>query len=800
MSYNRSSNYFPIKILILDLYPSYDELNPDGEELLLIFEGINIFFDLKDLLTSKNKIEINNNNNQSRLIVSLIKSNNIIASGYLNLKYGEQWIKMNSENKKKSTMNLALSLIDCIKIKIFCEMKNMNKTCLNNNKGNINISSLNATNINNNINLTTRSIKRKSKQKINQLNLKISKKNTNNNIMVKGSPEKKINLDIYNIKRSPKTYFCDYNIKYATNTNNFTNDNMLKNSNPNYNSINTHNSLKSNNYSNPKLRKNNIKKLDLYSSNKTRNNKLNRKSPTRSKYTSLRISNNYTMAKMNTSTFNLNNHNKNKKQKIFPDIEIKELHNSKIIGKSPKLYHKNKLNDDIYHNSRNSGKRKYKYDKKNVNNFHLEKNFACRDNLIHDDMNKAKKNNINEINNNFSNNILNINYENNNNIINMNIVNNINDNQSKTLDSNIYSNIVPAFGNHFNKKDLKSKGKLLYQTKEDQLYVNQSYNYLINNNLNNNKKSEFEKSPNVLECEDKNVNKTKEYNKISAKMGLGITKGVYTNKRLNVRKNKTQIIKKDKNININPDTNLLIQKTEANIEDDNNKENNEYIINSNIIDKEENNKINKTYEIGTNNNKDFEDINEDYNNFGRLKEDFLLLYNNDYMNNIQEDLLKLEIELFVEKMAELIQCYHDEYNQKKMENDIIKNKLNINCKKYKKIQKLIKQFDICKIDNEINNIKKNINCKGNNLSINKDEIGIFKNIFSYENNNRDKNMLKNIFNKIINNKNNKNIKSLLDKDKYEILLNTSINKNIKNLDSNNTYKKKIIDIAYVPKE
>ena len=170
------------------------------------------------------------------------------------------------------------------------------------------------------------------------------------------------------------------------------------------------------------------------------------------------------------------------------------------------------------------------------------------------------------------------------------------------------------------------------------------------------------------------------------------------------------------------------------------------------------------------------------------------------MNNIQEDLLKLEIELFVEKMAELIQCYHDEYNQKKMENDIIKNKLNINCKKYKKIQKLIKQFDICKIDNEINNIKKNINCKGNNLSINKDEIGIFKNIFSYENNNRDKNMLKNIFNKIINNKNNKNIKSLLDKDKYEILLNTSIKKNIKNLDSNNTYKKKIIDIAYVPKE
>ena len=77
-------------------------------------------------LNNNFKIELKDNNHSS-IIVSLVKSNNIIASGSINLKYGEQWITLNSETKKKSSMNLALSLIDCIKLKIFCEIKNINK-------------------------------------------------------------------------------------------------------------------------------------------------------------------------------------------------------------------------------------------------------------------------------------------------------------------------------------------------------------------------------------------------------------------------------------------------------------------------------------------------------------------------------------------------------------------------------------------------------------------------------------------------------------------------------------------------
>ena len=48
------------------------------------------------------------------------------------------------------------------------------------------------------------------------------------------------------------------------------------------------------------------------------------------------------------------------------------------------------------------------------------------------------------------------------------------------------------------------------------------------------------------------------------------------------------------------------------------------------------------------------DSNDDINNFSRLKEDFILLYSDNYVNNVQEDLLKLEIDLFVSKFLSLI--------------------------------------------------------------------------------------------------------------------------------------------------
>ena len=746
MSFNNSNNSNPIKIIILDLYPSYSELNPTNEEMLLIFEGINIYYYLKDLLTSHQKIEIKNNN-QSSILISLIKTNNILASGSINLKNGEQWVTMNSDNKKKQNTNLALSLIDCIKLKIFCEIKNINKNGINSNSNNVNNNSINITNLNNSVNLTNRNMN-KTKQKINQMNLKISKKNINYKI-VKGSPNKN-NLDIYSTRRSPKASLNSYNkIKYATSG--LTNKNSLKYNNSNFNSINHQNSIKKDNTAYCTINKNSIKKIDMNSSNKTRNSNLEKKSPSKYNYTSVRASNHYGMRKINTSAFNLNNINELKKSKITPDIKIKELHNVKNIGGSPKLYHKNKLDEDIYKNIGNSGDKTYHNDKKSQRNINIDKNYLSNNYFSNNDKNQKKKiKNKNSI----SNNILNINYENNNNIINMNIVNNINDSQYKTINSNNYSNFNNTYENNFNKQDLKNK--ILYPSDQNQIFVNHPYDYVIDKNLTSHKKTEFERSLNSFEdYEDKKMIKTTEKNKIAEKMG------VYKNKRLNIKKNKTQINKK-KNEKASNLEMILTQNTEENTDD---KEK---------IEINEDNKMNENNDnkesLNVEDNEKSALINAENDNFERLKEDFLLLYNDNYVSDIQEDLLQLEIELFFEKIVELTQCYHAEYYQRKMEKEIIRNNLKLNFNKYKKIQKLIKKLEINKIDYEIDNKGKINKNKNNDMDIINSEIEIFKYFFKDKNNEQNKNNLKIIFNKIIHNKNNPNIKNIIDTEKLELLL------------------------------
>ena len=773
MSINFQNNISPIKILILDLFPSYSELNPTDEEIFLIFEGLNVFYELKDLLTLNKKIELKDNNHSS-IIVSLVKSNNIIASGSINLKYGEQWITLNSETKKKSSMNLALSLIDCIKLKIFCEIKNINKNGKNTTISNTN-HSLNLTNINNSINLTNRNINR-NKQQNKHINLKISNKNINNKTLSKGSPSK-VNPEIYGTKRSPKINKYTYsNQKFVSYDNN---NILIKNFNSNLDSINHQNSLKKNNNPYSTINKQNIKKIDLNSSNKTRNPKIQRKSPISSNYASLRTTNNFGIKKINTSVFNLNLKNKNKNSRMAPDIEIKELHNSKNLGGSPKLYHKNKLDDDTF---QNSGNKTFHYGKKNMKNLNFQKNHSNNTKNFDNKNNKKKQKK-----NSYSNNILSINYENNNNIINMNIVNNINNNQYKNMNDNNYTNFNNTYGNNFNNQEIKSK--LLYPSNQNATYNNQSINYIMDSNFNINKKTEFERSLNSFEDEEEKIlNKTKENIKIPDKMNI------YTNKRVNIKKTKPKIIKKYKEKNINSEK-VITQKSEENSDY---KEQNE-ITEYKVFNKEKRNDNNSKLESNKKDNEINDNIEDSemnsYENekFERIKEDFLLLYNDNYMNNIQEDLLKLEIELFIEKMTELIQYYHNEYNNKIIEKEIIQNNYKLNCKRYKNLHKLIRKLEINKIDYEIKNFNKKNKQKNNNMNLNKTEIEMFKIIFNDKKDITNKNMLKNILNKIFGKKNNTNIKDLLNKDQLNSLMNNI--KGIQNFHSDNTYRKKIINFS-----
>jgi hypothetical protein len=107
------------------------------------------------------------------------------------------------------------------------------------------------------------------------------------------------------------------------------------------------------------------------------------------------------------------------------------------------------------------------------------------------------------------------------------------------------------------------------------------------------------------------------------------------------------------------------------------------------------------------NNKDKND--DDYltnNNFENNKNDFCIMYIDNYENMINDDMLQLEIQLLYEKILDLQNSYHQEYD--KIINQIKTNKqfISLLIYKYKDIQK--KNFNLMKIK-EKNNSKNNLN-------------------------------------------------------------------------------------------
>ena len=111
-----------IKLSLTDIFPSLEEIEKNYKEgISIIFQGLSIFYDLKDLIINKKVIYLNQPIRKNTLIISLVESINILATGLLSIKQGKQWITFNYEAKKKNQQsNLAYSLIDCIKINISC--------------------------------------------------------------------------------------------------------------------------------------------------------------------------------------------------------------------------------------------------------------------------------------------------------------------------------------------------------------------------------------------------------------------------------------------------------------------------------------------------------------------------------------------------------------------------------------------------------------------------------------------------------------------------------------------------------
>jgi hypothetical protein len=116
-----------IKITFLEINPPINELSKSKEELKIIFQGHDNFYDFKKCLSLKTPITLNHYKNS--IIMTLLKSNNIIATGLFIIRPGEQNVIFNYENKKKIEITKAVNinnLQDCIKIKILCQTDNNN--------------------------------------------------------------------------------------------------------------------------------------------------------------------------------------------------------------------------------------------------------------------------------------------------------------------------------------------------------------------------------------------------------------------------------------------------------------------------------------------------------------------------------------------------------------------------------------------------------------------------------------------------------------------------------------------------
>ena len=74
-----------IKLKLLDIFPSIIELEQQQNEISIIFQGLDTFYNLYDLLKTKTEITLNAKT-KSSIIISLIKSDNIFATSIFNIK------------------------------------------------------------------------------------------------------------------------------------------------------------------------------------------------------------------------------------------------------------------------------------------------------------------------------------------------------------------------------------------------------------------------------------------------------------------------------------------------------------------------------------------------------------------------------------------------------------------------------------------------------------------------------------------------------------------------------------------
>ena len=117
----KSYQNIEIKIIILEIVPSLKSLEKNNDQISIIFQGINVIYNLRKLLIGKTEILINNC--KSSLIISLLKSDRVFATSLFKITYGEQWITFDYDSKNTSVLKLNIKSLDTIRMKVKCERK-----------------------------------------------------------------------------------------------------------------------------------------------------------------------------------------------------------------------------------------------------------------------------------------------------------------------------------------------------------------------------------------------------------------------------------------------------------------------------------------------------------------------------------------------------------------------------------------------------------------------------------------------------------------------------------------------------
>ena len=375
-------------------------------------------------------------------------------------------------------------------------------------------------------------------------------------------------------------------------------------------------------------------------------------------------------------------------------------------------------------------------------------------------------------------------------------------NNSSTINNNYYD----QQNNRYNKKNLKShlkynksfEGNMInsdnFDFVDDGMYTIQHGSNFGHSKFNNN-------SVILNNKQLRTKNKNKSNNK-------SVTRAINSQTNMNMNKNykksnfdENMIIKKLDEKFKSLESNIIDKKYENDIDHDemiistnkknptnltttrvrttNNINSNNYKL-SNIID--ENNDSNSDYFMNIFDNKNNIDFDENYllnTSFENNRNDFDIMYTENYEKTVINDMLSLEIKLLIEKMLELQKSYHKEL-------DIIVTQYNKNEKIFKilieKIKMVQKKLYQIKKLNETKNINGNIynfigiydnNSKHEINNINLNEFYLWKYIMGIQdkkNNINNKEKLKDLFKKIIFDKYYK-ISTKVDSIENQIILN-----------------------------